>query len=131
MHPLRFPNSGIRAKVFVRKIGFKQRVMRLNRVESFYAFAARTAGKRGGQPWLAPMQGRPHTARPAAAKAPYKGATGHGQNPLAGAVASRCDRPWAWLAPVWATPAGVGRARAQAAGGGCPQQGRKGYSYSL
>ncbi|RRT45537.1 hypothetical protein B296_00013351, partial [Ensete ventricosum] len=23
MHPLRFPNSGIRAKVFVRKIGFK------------------------------------------------------------------------------------------------------------
>ncbi|RZS04124.1 hypothetical protein BHM03_00034407 [Ensete ventricosum] len=38
MHPLRFPNRGIRAKVFVRKIGFKLRVMRLNRVESFYAF---------------------------------------------------------------------------------------------
>ncbi|RWV77067.1 hypothetical protein GW17_00062161 [Ensete ventricosum] len=38
MHPLRFPNSGIRDNVFVRKIGFKLRVMRLNRVESFYAF---------------------------------------------------------------------------------------------
>ncbi|RWV84553.1 hypothetical protein GW17_00053724 [Ensete ventricosum] len=36
MHPLRFPNSGIRAKVFVRKISFKLSVMRLNRVELFY-----------------------------------------------------------------------------------------------
>ncbi|RWV94090.1 hypothetical protein GW17_00043407 [Ensete ventricosum] len=35
MHPLRFPNSGIRAKIFVRKIDFKLRVMRLNYVESF------------------------------------------------------------------------------------------------
>ncbi|RZS05542.1 hypothetical protein BHM03_00036069 [Ensete ventricosum] len=38
MHPLRFPNSGIRAKIFMRKIGFKLCVMRLNRVESFYVF---------------------------------------------------------------------------------------------
>ncbi|RWW05086.1 hypothetical protein GW17_00031660 [Ensete ventricosum] len=38
MHPLRFPNSGIRAKVFMRKIGFKLCVMRLYRVESFYVF---------------------------------------------------------------------------------------------
>ncbi|RWW11657.1 hypothetical protein GW17_00024720 [Ensete ventricosum] len=35
MHPLRFPNSGIRVKVFVRKIGFNLRVMRFYRVESF------------------------------------------------------------------------------------------------
>ncbi|RWW81725.1 hypothetical protein BHE74_00009856 [Ensete ventricosum] len=41
MHPLRFPNSGIRAKIFVRKIGFRLRVMRLNHVESFYAFLLR------------------------------------------------------------------------------------------
>ncbi|RWW40069.1 hypothetical protein BHE74_00054538 [Ensete ventricosum] len=34
----RFPNSGISAKIFVRKISFKLRVMRLNRVELFYAF---------------------------------------------------------------------------------------------
>ncbi|RWV77363.1 hypothetical protein GW17_00061819 [Ensete ventricosum] len=40
MHPLRFPNSGIRAKVFVRKIGFKLRVMRLNHVELFYVLVA-------------------------------------------------------------------------------------------
>ncbi|RWW10047.1 hypothetical protein GW17_00026430 [Ensete ventricosum] len=38
MHPLRFPNNGIRAKVFMRKIGFERLVIRLNRVESFYAF---------------------------------------------------------------------------------------------
>ncbi|RWV93837.1 hypothetical protein BHE74_00044701 [Ensete ventricosum] len=37
MLPPRFPNSGIRAKVFVRKISLKLRVMILNRVESFYA----------------------------------------------------------------------------------------------
>ncbi|RWW29851.1 hypothetical protein GW17_00005617 [Ensete ventricosum] len=38
MHLLRFPNSGIRAKVFIRKNYFKLRVMRLNHVESFYVF---------------------------------------------------------------------------------------------
>ncbi|RRT43813.1 hypothetical protein B296_00044442 [Ensete ventricosum] len=36
MHPLRFPNSGIRAKVFMKKIDFKLRMMILNRVESLY-----------------------------------------------------------------------------------------------
>ncbi|RWW05119.1 hypothetical protein GW17_00031627 [Ensete ventricosum] len=52
MHLLRFLNSGIIAKVFVRKIGFKLRVMRLNRVESFNTFAVRTTRRRGW-PWLA------------------------------------------------------------------------------
>ncbi|RWW01782.1 hypothetical protein GW17_00035161 [Ensete ventricosum] len=33
-----FPNCGIRAKVSMRKIGFKLHVMRLNHVESFYTF---------------------------------------------------------------------------------------------
>ncbi|RWV81979.1 hypothetical protein GW17_00056558 [Ensete ventricosum] len=41
MLPLRFHNSGIKAKVFVRKIDFKLRVMRLHRVELFYAFLLR------------------------------------------------------------------------------------------
>ncbi|RWW17786.1 hypothetical protein GW17_00018265 [Ensete ventricosum] len=65
--------------------------------------------------------------QPAAAKAPCRGAAGHGQNPLAratspqGATTSRRDRPRAWLAP-----ASVGSARGQAAGGGCPLQGSKG-----
>ncbi|RWV91082.1 hypothetical protein GW17_00046662 [Ensete ventricosum] len=36
MHPLRFSNNGIRVMVFVRKISFKLRVMRLNCVELFY-----------------------------------------------------------------------------------------------
>ncbi|RZS00246.1 hypothetical protein BHM03_00029911 [Ensete ventricosum] len=68
MHPLKFPNSGIRAKVFVRKIGFKLRVMRLNRVESFYVFLLhfRSEGnEEEGRPTTAsPMQDRQPTARP-------------------------------------------------------------------
>ncbi|RZR73018.1 hypothetical protein BHM03_00019171 [Ensete ventricosum] len=86
MHPVRFPNSGIRAKVFVRKISLKLCVMILNRVESFYVLllcfhskdnkergwpattrpSARVAGNgqapcRGGQPWPTRMQGRSPT----------------------------------------------------------------------
>ncbi|RWW05840.1 hypothetical protein GW17_00030864 [Ensete ventricosum] len=57
----------------------------------------------------------------AAAKAPCKGAAGHDQNPLAGAVANKRGCPWAWLAP-----AGVGSTRGQAVGRCCQLQGRKG-----
>ncbi|RZR73601.1 hypothetical protein BHM03_00026195 [Ensete ventricosum] len=85
MLSLRFLNSGIRAKVFVRKIDFKLRVMRLNRVESFYALLLRFCIKcseegqpakpparvashgqtrcRGGWPWPSPLHGPPPTAR--------------------------------------------------------------------
>ncbi|RWV85164.1 hypothetical protein BHE74_00048903 [Ensete ventricosum] len=77
MHLLRFPNNGIRPKVFVRKIGFKLRAMRLNCVESFYAFLLRfrsEGNKEVGQQGIA----RPPTrGRPTAAKAPLR----------------RCDRP--------------------------------------
>ncbi|RZS28126.1 hypothetical protein BHM03_00061689 [Ensete ventricosum] len=71
MHPLRFPNSGIRAKVFVRKIGFKLHVMRLNRVELFYALVAAIGSKsrrwlqgRGSQMHAVCMQRWPAMARP-------------------------------------------------------------------
>ncbi|RWW23102.1 hypothetical protein GW17_00012674 [Ensete ventricosum] len=77
MHPLRFPNSGIRAKVFIRKIGFKLRVMRLNRVESFYAFLLhfRNEGsEEEGWPATTSPHTRPATHGQAAAKPPYKGA---------------------------------------------------------
>ncbi|RRT85879.1 hypothetical protein B296_00003194 [Ensete ventricosum] len=79
MLPLRFPNSGIRAKVFMRKIGFKLRVMRLNHVESFYAFLLYFCNEGSVE------EGWPATASPhvgsathgqAAAKAPNKGAAG-------------------------------------------------------
>ncbi|RRT76462.1 hypothetical protein B296_00007254 [Ensete ventricosum] len=40
MHLRRFPNSGIRAKVFVQKIDFKLHVMRLNHIELFYVLVA-------------------------------------------------------------------------------------------
>ncbi|RWW33485.1 hypothetical protein GW17_00001779, partial [Ensete ventricosum] len=42
-----FPNSGIRAKVFVQKIDFKQRVMKLNSVESFCMFLQRMVSEQG------------------------------------------------------------------------------------
>ncbi|RWW46412.1 hypothetical protein BHE74_00047661 [Ensete ventricosum] len=73
--------------------GFKLRVMRLNRVESFYAFLLHFRSKRSkeenGRPTTAkPLVGRPATAwppargQPAVAKTPCKGATGYGQGPL-------------------------------------------------
>ncbi|RWW64013.1 hypothetical protein BHE74_00028771 [Ensete ventricosum] len=72
MHPLRFPNSGIRAKVFVRKIGFKLRVMRLNRVELFYALVAVIGSEsrhclrgRGSRPLATSSQGPADSNQPA------------------------------------------------------------------
>ncbi|RWV82122.1 hypothetical protein GW17_00056408, partial [Ensete ventricosum] len=76
MHPLRFPNSGIRAKVFVRKIGFKLRVMRLNHVELFYAFLLhfRSEGsKEEGRPAIVSPHVGPATHGQAKAKAPQGG----------------------------------------------------------
>ncbi|RWW41354.1 hypothetical protein BHE74_00053160 [Ensete ventricosum] len=77
MHPLRFPNSGIRANVFVRKIGFKLRVMRLYRVESFYAFLLRfrsEGNEEEGRPATTRPHARPATDGQAAAKASPQGA---------------------------------------------------------
>ncbi|RWV82094.1 hypothetical protein GW17_00056435 [Ensete ventricosum] len=79
MHPLRFPNSGIRAMVFMRKIGFKLRVTRL------------ILNEEEGQQGLARP---PSRGQPTAAKAPFKGAVDCGHTPckgrlLAGAAATR------------------------------------------
>ncbi|RWV79933.1 hypothetical protein GW17_00058871 [Ensete ventricosum] len=140
MHPLRFPNSGIRTKVFVRKISFKLRVMRLNRVESFNAFAARKARRRGWL-WLAargsrlrlrpPARGRLATAKPPCRggwlqpRPPCKGAVGH----LQGAITRKGNMPQG------AATRGCGRLPAAhpqgpAASGkparGCPWRTRKG-----
>ncbi|RRT44821.1 hypothetical protein B296_00030938 [Ensete ventricosum] len=96
MHLLRFPNSGIRAKVFVRKIGFKLHVMR-----------------RGSQPRPAPMQGRPPMARstargnrlrqrphamgrPTTAKAPCRGNRQH-----AWATTCKGDRSYRGSTRTW------------------------------
>ncbi|RWV95073.1 hypothetical protein GW17_00042333 [Ensete ventricosum] len=70
----RFPNSGIIAKIFVRKIGFKLYVMRLNRVESFYAFLLcfRSEGSPcKGQPGIATAS--PLAGVASCGKAPFKG----------------------------------------------------------
>ncbi|RWW11221.1 hypothetical protein GW17_00025190 [Ensete ventricosum] len=50
---LRFSNSDIRAKVFVRKIDFKLHVMRLNRIEPFCAFLLQFCIIRSKEGWLA------------------------------------------------------------------------------
>ncbi|RRT59763.1 hypothetical protein B296_00026432 [Ensete ventricosum] len=116
MYPLRFPNNGIRAKVFMRKIYFKLRVMRLNRVELFYAFLLRFHNKRNEDGQLA-------TAKPPARAAnyglaTYKGATDYGQGPLhKGGKRLRHDhlqhgaRRGDWLV-------------------GCPQRGHRGSAHS-
>ncbi|RWV77451.1 hypothetical protein GW17_00061716 [Ensete ventricosum] len=131
MHPLRFPNNGIRAKVFVQKIDFKLRVMRLYRVESFYAFLLRfcsEGSKEEGRP--APMQGRPPTARPRPRPA------SKGRSP-AGAAARRggaCGHGGLWpahsMAPAKGQAAGwraqVAVASSQPARGCRSQPGRKG-----
>ncbi|RWV87360.1 hypothetical protein BHE74_00052374 [Ensete ventricosum] len=78
MHPLRFPNSGIRAKVFVWKIGFNLRMMRLNRVESFYAFFLRFRSEGNKE------EGWPATASPHVGLATHgQAAAGCGQGQLA------------------------------------------------
>ncbi|RZS19746.1 hypothetical protein BHM03_00052179 [Ensete ventricosum] len=112
MHPLRFPNNGIRAKVFMRKVGFKQRVMRLNYVELFYALVAAIGSEsrhclrgRGGhmhavcmQRWLAtarpPIGAVGHglatcKGRPPARAAARKGASRQGLPPASSPAASR------------------------------------------
>ncbi|RRT32054.1 hypothetical protein B296_00057093 [Ensete ventricosum] len=73
MHPLRFPNSGNRAMIFVRKIGFKLRVMRLYRIELFYVFLLhfRSKGsKEEGWPAMASPHAGSATDGQAVAKAP-------------------------------------------------------------
>ncbi|RWW14688.1 hypothetical protein GW17_00021513 [Ensete ventricosum] len=82
MLPLRFPNSGIRAKVFVRKIGFKLYVMRLNRVESFYAFLLRFRSE------CREEEGRPATTSPHSGSAAR--ATGCGQGPMPATAKAPC-----------------------------------------
>ncbi|RWW37037.1 hypothetical protein BHE74_00057898 [Ensete ventricosum] len=71
MLPLRFSNSGIRATVFMRKISFKLRVMRLNGIESFYVLLLRFYSERS-------EEGRPAVA------ISLVGVVGHGQAPCRG-----------------------------------------------
>ncbi|RRT37788.1 hypothetical protein B296_00055571, partial [Ensete ventricosum] len=69
-------------------------MMRLNHVESFYAFLLRFRSEgREEEGWLATASSYAGSAthgqvdckgQPAAAKAPCKGGTGHGQSPLQG-----------------------------------------------
>ncbi|RWW47382.1 hypothetical protein BHE74_00046636 [Ensete ventricosum] len=65
-----FPYNGIRAKLFVQKIGFKLSVTRLNHVELFYIFLLHFCSKdykEGGSHLRAgPLQGRPRTIKPPA-----------------------------------------------------------------
>ncbi|RWW74649.1 hypothetical protein BHE74_00017409 [Ensete ventricosum] len=75
-------------------IGFKLRVMRLNRVESFYVFLIHFCSKRnekkGGWPRPGPLQGRSAMAKPLVGVGQPYGQGYHLQGwPLVGATASR------------------------------------------
>ncbi|RWV88416.1 hypothetical protein GW17_00049494 [Ensete ventricosum] len=133
MHPLRFPNSGIKAKVYMRKISFKLCVIRLNRVESFYAFLLRFRSEDSEE------EGRPATA------SPHIGPTTHGQVGCKGqptatkapasmcgqGCPSMCDRPQpgrrGWLPAARSQGAaprpGLPPVRATAPAGAAPEQG--------
>ncbi|RWV79686.1 hypothetical protein GW17_00059145 [Ensete ventricosum] len=111
---LRFPNSGIRAKIFVRKIGFKLRVMRLNHVESFYSFLLRYYSERC-------EEGQPATAKPpAGGRPPARGSRHQAHAPMARTAASKRGRSRAWLPPIGVVPTGVGSTRKSGAHGGAP-----------
>ncbi|RRT31355.1 hypothetical protein B296_00049774 [Ensete ventricosum] len=95
MHPLRFPNSGIKAKVFVRKIGFKLGFRAI--VTAIGSESRRCLWGRGGHMHAVCMQRWLVMARPPA------GAVGHGlatykdrsvaAGPLQGAAAHRVSSP--------------------------------------
>ncbi|RWW37126.1 hypothetical protein BHE74_00057804 [Ensete ventricosum] len=89
MIPLRFPNSSITAKVFMQKIGFKLHVLRLNRVESFYAFLLYFYSK-CSEERRQPAMANPSAGVAGHGKAPAKGATGCGNCPRARPLAAQC-----------------------------------------
>ncbi|RWW01066.1 hypothetical protein GW17_00035917 [Ensete ventricosum] len=88
--------------------------MRLNCVESFYAFLLRFYSEGNEE------EGRPATSSPHAGLATH-GQAGCAQGPLQWAAASMRGCPRAWLAP-----AGVGSTCGQATRDNRPRQGRKG-----
>ncbi|RWW45658.1 hypothetical protein BHE74_00048480 [Ensete ventricosum] len=106
MHPLRFPNRGIRAKVIVRKIGLKLRVMRLNRIESFYAFLLHFR-----------YEGSPCKGQPGMAMAsPLAGAAGYGKAPCKGGLLPTVCRRSPAANPQGVTDCGFGTHRKVACG---------------
>ncbi|RWW73771.1 hypothetical protein BHE74_00018313 [Ensete ventricosum] len=139
MLSLSFPTVVSEPMFFMRKIGFKLRVMRLNRVESFYAFLLHfcrerseeerpamvrppagvashgQATCRGGQPWSGYLQGWP-----AMAKSPVGAAT-HGQAPTG---ATGCGQGPRKGGRTWPAHKGQSPAGTVAHGQGCYQQAR-------
>ncbi|RWV81148.1 hypothetical protein GW17_00057461 [Ensete ventricosum] len=105
MHSLRYPNSGIRAKAFMRKIGFKLRVTRLNRVELFFAF------------WLYfHNEGNEEEGQQCMARPPARGRLTTAKAPL-----QRCDRLQPGPLQGTTTRRGSSRPRARPPARGHPQ----------
>ncbi|RWW65302.1 hypothetical protein BHE74_00027395 [Ensete ventricosum] len=90
---LRFPNSDIRAKVFVRKISFPTVIL-----ESFYAFLLcfHSEGSEEGRPATTIPHAGPAAYGQTAAKAPCKGATGCGQGQPAREASDVCKGRRLW-----------------------------------
>ncbi|RRT71168.1 hypothetical protein B296_00034001 [Ensete ventricosum] len=102
---LRFPNSGIRAKVFHAKIGFKLRMRRLNHVELFYVYLLCFHSEGSEE------SGRPTIARPFVRAADHDQALCRGDRPWLGICRgdrSRLARKGS--APTEVPPVGIGSA---------------------
>ncbi|RWW56632.1 hypothetical protein BHE74_00036638 [Ensete ventricosum] len=117
MHPLRFPNNGISAKVFVRKVGFKLRMMRLNHVELFYAFMLRFRSEGSEEGW--PTTTNPHVESASHRQTGYKGQSVAAKAPCKGAATRRSSSPQKHrMLPM-----------ASSQGAACPPRGHRGSSY--
>ncbi|RZS18503.1 hypothetical protein BHM03_00050778 [Ensete ventricosum] len=121
-----FLNSGIRAMVFIRKIGFKLHVMRLNRVELFYTLIVAIGSEsrhclrgRGGHIHVVCMQRWLAMARPPVGVGrPTVGMAGYGQPARASRQWPACKGLSPATSPTASRGGGAGRS------GGCLLVGR-------
>ncbi|RWV77187.1 hypothetical protein GW17_00062025 [Ensete ventricosum] len=123
MHTLRFPNSDIRAKVFVRKICFKLRVMILNRIELFYALVVTidSESRRCLRRWLfttRPLVGAAGLGLATCKGRPPAGTTGYSQPSRASRQQPTCKGLPPAASPAASRGGGAGRKV------GCPLAGR-------
>ncbi|RZR91115.1 hypothetical protein BHM03_00019166 [Ensete ventricosum] len=126
MLPLSFPIVISEPRLFVQKLAFKLRVMRLNRIKLFYTFLLcfhsehnkdggihlQAGPCRGSHPWLGRLQGRPYTAK-AAYKRSCPWPARKGPTPIEAA-------PPAGTMPVGRPPTDIGSAHS---GGACHKGG--------
>ncbi|RWW42937.1 hypothetical protein BHE74_00051457 [Ensete ventricosum] len=103
MLPLRFPNNGIKDRLFMRMIEFRLPVLRLNHIELFYAFLLCFRSKGVTNYDEGPYRGSPVRVGPHARVVAY------GQLRV-GAARKGQSQP-AWLLLISVVPMGIGNTR--------------------